>query len=202
MKWHNLFHRSLSPLQGKMFFLFLGGGLAVLLLFPVFAAAGSKYKIETRYTSFIFNSREDMLRFNDEIDFGGGGLSSLFGSRSEDVVSEFTKKVDLLFEKAQAILDMRKKMRKVRVRVYSNTSELEEAYWKIFKGRCNVRGWYVYEFNTVFLNVKDVHEGMLAHELGHAIIDHYLAVRPPRATAEILAKYVDLHLHEEVKRYD
>ncbi len=143
-----------------------------------------------------------MLRFNDEIDFGGGGLSSLFGSRSKNVTSEFANKVDLLFEKAQAILDMRKKMRKVRVRVYSNQSELEEAYWKIFKGRCNVRGWYVYEFNTVFLNVKDVHEGMLAHELGHAIIDHYLTVRPPRATAEILAKYVDLHLHEEVKRYD
>ena len=59
----------------------------------------------------------------------------------------------------------------------------------------------MYEYNTVYLNVQDVHEGMLAHELAHAIIDNFMAVRPPRATAEILATYVDKHLFEEVKTY-
>ena len=34
----------------------------------------------------------------------------------------------------------------------------------------------------------------MAHEIAHAIIDHYLLIRPPRATAEILAHYVDEHL--------
>ena len=42
--------------------------------------------------------------------------------------------------------------------------------------------------------MQDVHAGMLAHELAHAIIDHYLTVRPPAQTAEILARYVDSHL--------
>jgi hypothetical protein len=37
---------------------------------------------------------------------------------------------------------------------------------------------------------------MLAHEMAHSIIDHYLRVRPPHATAEILARYVDGHLFE------
>jgi hypothetical protein len=32
--------------------------------------------------------------------------------------------------------------------------------------------------------------------LAHFIIDHYLLVRPPAATAEILARYVDSHLKE------
>ncbi|MEH0019750.1 MAG: hypothetical protein V6Z89_08855 [Desulfobacter sp.] len=43
---------------------------------------------------------------------------------------------------------------------------------------------------------------MLAHEIAHAVVDHYLDVRPPRATAEILARYVDAHLNEEAKVYD
>lgn len=49
--------------------------------------------------------------------------------------------------------------------------------------------------------VQDVHEGRLAHELGHAVIGHYLSVRPPCATAEITAKYVDKHLFEELRKY-
>jgi hypothetical protein len=40
----------------------------------------------------------------------------------------------------------------------------------------------------------DLHEGMLAHEMAHCIIDYFLLVRPPVASAEILARYVDEHL--------
>jgi len=42
---------------------------------------------------------------------------------------------------------------------------------------------------------------MLAHEIAHAIIDNYLSVRPPRATAEILARYVGKHLNKKAKVY-
>jgi hypothetical protein len=96
---------------------------------------------------------------------------------------------------------MRKQMRKVRVRLFSNRQQLRQAYIKIYGRDSKVRGWYVYDFNTVYLNVSEVHEGMFAHELGHAIIDNFLTVRPPRATAEILARYVDKHLFEEVRQY-
>jgi hypothetical protein len=41
-----------------------------------------------------------------------------------------------------------------------------------------------------------MHEGILAHEMAHAIIDQFLTVRPPSATAEILARYVDGHLFD------
>ena len=51
------------------------------------------------------------------------------------------------------------------------------------------------------MNARDLSAGMLAHECAHAIVDHYLAVRPPRATAEILARYVDGHLYQEAKTY-
>jgi hypothetical protein len=62
--------------------------------------------------------------------------------------------------------------------------------------------WYTHANNTVYLNLNDFQEGMLAHELTHAIVDHYLLVRPPHATAEILARCVDNHLSKTVLSYN
>ncbi len=193
----------LTAIRLLLFTLFVSAVLGWVLPEQECKAADSKYVVTTKHVVLTFNSVEDMAAFKASIKFGSSSsLSTLFSSRTlQDTESELKRKIDLLFEKVQLILDMRKEMRKIRVRVYSNAEQLHAAYEKIFKEKCAVRGWYLYEFNTVFLNVQDVHEGMLAHELGHAIIDHYLSVRPPRATAEILAKYVDMHLHEEVKKY-
>jgi len=176
--------------------------LVVIFTFEVGYAGDSRVVLETRHTIITFNSEDDLASFNDAINYAEtNSLASIFSSETAaDIRSDLKRKVDLLFEKVQLILDMRKEMKPVRVRVYSNAEELDEAYFKIYKTKNTVRGWYVYDFNTVFLNVEDVHEGMLAHELGHAVIDHFLAARPPRATAEILAKYVDENLHAEVKR--
>jgi hypothetical protein len=46
------------------------------------------------------------------------------------------------------------------------------------------------------VNADDLTEGILAHEMAHSIIDHFLVIRPPKAATEILARYVDRHLFE------
>ncbi len=145
----------------------------------------------------------DVRKFNSEIDFSiGSGFGNIFSTKNErEVEKELIAKVDALFVKVQRILDMRKKMKKVRVNVYSDTEQLHKAYYRLYKKECKLRGWYLYKRHTVYLNVQDVQEGMLAHEFAHAIIDHFLTVRPPRASAEILARYVDKHLFEEVPQY-
>ena len=167
------------------------------------SATDGLHIVETKHTSLVFNSAADVAVLNDAINYPPESLSRIFSliTRSEDAEKEVVRKVDLLFEKVQQILDMRRKMKKVRVRLFSNADQLGVAYYKIYRKKNNIRGWYVHDFNTIYLNVRDVHEGVFAHELGHSVIDHFLSVRPPRATAEILAKYVDKHLFEEVKKY-
>lgn len=182
---------------------FVGTLFWAILFYAVSVEAGQTFTLKTKHTLLTFNSRADVQKFDDSIQYAAkSSLSELFSSKDQKSLErDLVRKVDLIFEKVQLILDMRKPMRRVRVRIFSNEDELHKAYRKIYGRRANVRGWYVYDFNTVFLNAQDVHEGMLAHELGHAIIDHYLEVRPPRATAEILARYVDKNLYEEVKKY-
>ena len=170
---------------------------------PAVAAAGDNLEhwlaIETRHTLVLYRAPEDLARFDRKLKYGPSsrGLKSLFSQQSADNLKDrVTEKVDALFERVQEILEMRRKMKKPTIFVYPNRQELHAAYRKLFNRPCNVRAWYQYSTNGVYLNARDLHEGMLAHELAHAIIDHYLLVRPPTATAEILARYVDSHLKE------
>lgn len=91
---------------------------------------------------------------------------------------------------------MRRRIEKTNIRIYPDERQLHEAHQGLYREPCHVRAWYSFETNTVFLNANDLKEGILAHELAHSIIDHYLLIRPPAATAEILARYVDGHLRD------
>lgn len=140
-----------------------------------------------------------MQKFDKKVDYSPdrSGLKWLFaGNQAENAAENVTRKVDAIFERVQEILEMHKRSpHKVIVNLYADKSQLQGAYYQIYKKKTSKRAWYIFEYNTVYLNVGDLHAGMLAHELAHAIIDNFLSTRPPRATAEILARYVDKHLY-------
>jgi len=154
--------------------------------------------IETKHTIIRYQDVDDLEAFGEQIDYspGEGGLvKPLFSSsESKSLPEKLARKIDALFERVQEILDMRKKMKKVNINIYPDKKQLREAFERIYRKPCHIRAWYEYSYHTIFICVDDVHEGMLAHEMAHGIIDHYLKVRPPSATAEILARYVDSHL--------
>lgn len=155
--------------------------------------------LETRYTILRYQKNEDLHVFNRSMEYGADdwSLKQLFSEGSPDtLMGEVSRKVDALFERAQEILDMRKKIPRVTINIYPDREGLNSAYQAIYRSENNIRAWYLYEKNTIYINVADVHEGILAHEMAHSIIDHFLLVRPPPASAEILARYVDAHLHK------
>ncbi len=145
-------------------------------------------RIETRYAIISFTKKSDYDDFAKKIRWKTKFWKTKFYSTR--------KTVDSLFEKVQKILEMHKKMKKVDIKLFSNQEELNKKYFSIYHRKCKIRAWYEYRFNTIYINVEDVHGEMLAHEMTHCIVDHYLLVRPPRATAEILARYVDSHIHK------
>jgi len=159
----------------------------------------SWHALQTEHTVIRYRSPEDLKRFNRRIRFSAGNHRLLLFSSSHDrenMKGEIRRKVDAVFERVQQILDMRKSLAKVVIQVYHDSNQLQDAYFAIYRQPCRIRAWYRYWNNTIYINARDLHEGMLAHEMAHAIIDHYMVVRPPRATAEILARYVDQHLEE------
>jgi len=164
----------------------------------------SWHTLETKYTIIHYQSLEDLKKFNRKIDYSPDqwGFARLFSaSESHNLSDEVAKKVDGVYRRVQEILGMRKKAAKVNINIYSGKKKLHAAYQKVhdiayrnYQPAGSIRAWYTHQRNTIYLNKNDLHEGILAHEMAHSIVDHYLSVRPPRATAEILARYVDRHL--------
>jgi hypothetical protein len=154
--------------------------------------------LETKYTIIRFLKAEDLDTFSSSMDFDQKfwGLKQLFSDKSPGTVhEEVSAKVDNLYERVQEILDMRKKSPKIFINIYPDRNALDLAYYHIYQSKNNIRAWYIFDSNTIYININDIHEGMLAHEMAHAIIDHFLLVRPPSASAEILSRYVDAHIH-------
>lgn len=177
--------------------------LQIYLISPVSQADStdgiSWQQLETRTTVIKYQNEENLKEFNGRIKFGRSkwGLKSIVGTEEPDTLHErIIHKIDAMYDRVQEILDMKKTMAPVTIHIYSDREQLNQAYFDLFESECHIRAWYIYEYNTIYINAEDLHEGMLAHEMAHAIIDHFLTVRPPPASAEILARYVDSHLHD------
>ena len=153
--------------------------------------------VRTRFTLIKYKHPDDLAAFHGAVRFGPpkwNKKNNLVNLADKEIETMAARKTDAIFMQAQAILDMKKHFNPVNIHLFPNTNALNNAFESIYGAECRLRAWYRFKNNTVYLNVQDLHEGMLAHELAHAIIDHYLTVRPPRQTAEILARYVDSHL--------
>ena len=165
------------------------------------AADGVKWKnFETKFTTIRYQTHESLDLFNRKIQYGSHTLRlnpPFSYSETDTFENIITQKVDNIYQRVQMILDMQRDMKKVTINLYKNRRQLHNAYSEIFAKACRFQAWYIYKKNTIFLNAEDVHEGILAHEIAHSVIDHYLLIRPPFASSEILARYVDSHLRRK-----
>ena len=142
--------------------------------------------VESRHTLILYQAHEDLERFDRQLRFGpgGGSLKRLFSEpKSAGLHDAVAVKIDALFERVQEILGMRRMMKRTTIFVHPDRRQLHAAYERLYNRPCTIRAWYQFSTNGVYVNARDLNEGMLAHELAHAIIDHYLLVRPPAATA-------------------
>jgi hypothetical protein len=160
--------------------------------------------IETDYTILKYQSEEDLRRFHENVNYSATcwRIKALIGgSKTDGLKGDIGNKIDALYERVQEILGMRKKLGKVTIVIYHDKNQLSESYSVICNSAARAygrspapRAFFIYSFNSIYINSQDVHEGILAHEMAHSIVDNFLRIRPPKATAEILARYVDKHL--------
>jgi len=115
---------------------------------------------------------------------------------SSAVEEKIAYRMDILFNKAKDVLNMKPRVEKINVMVFKNRRELNNEYYKIFKDKRDIVSFYVFKHNTIYTNESDISDTVMAHEMGHAIVDHYFVMRPPERIREVLSKYVDEHLDD------
>jgi hypothetical protein len=167
-------------------------------------AQGGVY--QSRLTTIYYDNPEQLASLAGQIRPSGFTrfLNSFFeGTKGIPGVTSLDESVDALFERVQSTLDMPLPQLRVNIRLYQSREELLAEYRRVqdlgVSGSAGGRGthleiplaFYRKKTNTIYLCTEDVTIGILAHEMGHAVIEHYFVIRPPSKISEMLCQYVD-----------
>lgn len=155
-------------------------------------------KLETKYFTVEYDSRVNLNSVDRRINTREFYVSGLSAERAgADVDKRVALRLDAIFARAKEILDMWPPKLHVKISIFKDRDELSDEYFKIFKKREYFKSFYIYRYNTIYTSGEDISDSVVAHEMGHSIVDHYFSIIPPARVRELLASYVDMHLDEE-----
>ncbi len=153
-------------------------------------------QIETKYTIIHYNNNDILNQFVKNITpFSFGNW---FRRPDSSCIDELYKQVQKVLGIGSLELSS-----KITIKLYANRKAFVSQYYMLY-GRTNKklpRLFYDFFYKVIYINAKDISEGMLAHEFTHPIFREYFEKSPPRVLTEILATYVESHLHTKVKEY-
>jgi hypothetical protein len=118
----------------------------------------------------------------------------ILSDSSYPMESRIALRMHALLLRAEEILGMKPNIKRIDVKVFRSRRDLGDEYERLFRSRKEHKSFYYHTLRGVFTSEQDMIDSIIAHEFGHAVVDHYFRVPPPPKIAELLATYVDEHL--------
>jgi hypothetical protein len=170
-------------------------GMLAGLFLILSISTGYSFELKTRHTTIVYGKEELLREFNKKVSLKS--LSYLVrGKKNETVEDEITNKIDAVVEKVESVLDMFPKNMKLTVMLLASDKEVQRIYREKYGVSVDYIAFYSRQYNTVYISVDDARLGVLAHEIGHAVMDHYFGVSPPARIHEVLSQFVESHLED------
>ena len=152
------------------------------------------YVCKTRLTTIHYSKPDQLKAFAKKTQPGAltRAINKIFLAKNDKQPTEkLGRHVDWLFQRVQMALEMHKPDTRVHIRLYQNQEEISEVCVKMSGKPTKAPAFYWKETNTIYLQTEKLSIGILAHEMGHAVIDHYFIIPPPSKISEMLCQYVD-----------
>ena len=105
--------------------------------------------------------------------------------------------IDTLFEEVSDLLDMHLYSYHGDMKIFLTKKDLKKVFSELFGGELKSESFYYHEKNTIYIAVESLRVGILAHEIAHAIINHYFVVLPPVKVQEVLSGYVEYNINKK-----
>lgn len=167
--------------------------LASLVFFPQRLVAK---EAKSRYASLHYSSQELLNDFNEEIELGRKLDSSARRKQIVTVEDEVMAKIDTIIEKAETILEMFPDKLRIRIVLLESAGDVARVFREKYGKDADHIAFYSLSEDTIYLSVDDVSLAVLAHEIGHAIVDHYFPVRAPYNVHELMAQFVEKRIND------
>ncbi len=166
------------------------------ILFLFFPSAIMAKEVKSRYATLIYSSQKLLTDFNEAIELGRK-LNQY--ARKTNIVTaedEVLAKIDTIIEKAETILEMFPDRLLIKIVLLGQSADVARVYKEKYGKNVNYVAFYSLSEDTIYISVDDARLVVLAHELGHAIVDHYFKVRPPYNVHELMAQFVEKHIND------
>lgn len=167
---------------------------------PTFCEENSEWlTVRSNYFTIEYHGSVNMKSVLSKLNRRGLFSGGFFGSSSScptTPAEEVVQRLDALLKRVEGILDMYPPNLKLTIKIFDDSSSLEEAYFRMLGTRKECEAFYIYEYKTIFTSAYTISDSVMSHEMGHAVIDNYFSTNPPPKVAEILATYVDAHLED------
>lgn len=135
-----------------------------------------------------------LREFNDQLQLGSKLSRYIQKENVVTVEDEVYAKLNVLIEKAQTVLDMFPNNLHLTVVLLEDQNSVSAVYFQKYGKKVDHIAYYSLSEKTVYLSIADVNMRVLAHELGHAIVDHYFRERPPYHIHELMAQFTEKHI--------
>ena len=177
--------------------------IAFTLFFLVFLPAeayGKEHTYKSKLVTIHYNDEHLLEEFEDKIrpSSFAYAMNTIFlgesGTSKDASLGEF---VDTLFKRVQQILDMPLPSLRVKIQLLKNQRDVSWTWASITGKPTKAPAFYWKKTNTIYMQPQAFSRGILGHEMGHAVIDHYFVIRPPSKVAEMLCEYVDKEISSQ-----
>ena len=154
------------------------------------------HELISRYAVIHYEQPELLKQFNSDISLGA--LSHLMRyKRTITWEDEVANKVDVIVERVLAVLDMHPAKIAFTIVLLPSVSDVQLAYRRKYNINVDFIAFYAPKDKTAFFSVKNLHIGIVAHELAHMVIDQYYGTATPTKIHELLAQFVETHLTDK-----
>lgn len=162
------------------------------------------HRCESKHFTIYYQQGVDPLDAAYKVNIGGSIY--FYKNRSKTVSPDsepkeiLTQNIDILFNEVSDLLDMHLYTYRGSIKICLNKEELKKTFYEIFNRELKFESFYYHTENAIYISLESLRPGILAHEIAHAIINHYFVVMPPMRVQEVLAGYVEYTINKKSQK--
>ncbi|BDD87644.1 hypothetical protein [Desulfofustis limnaeus] len=155
--------------------------------------AGAAYR--SRYVGrLIYTSVEDLQEFNDNLRLTRQLSAMVAQKQPATIEEEVLAKLDIIIEKVEVVLDMFPNNLAISFHILPDRRAVSSVYRQKYNKQVDYLAYYSLSEDTVYFSAYDATIRVVAHEIAHAVIDHFFQVRPPYNMHELMAQFAEKHV--------
>lgn len=150
---------------------------------------------QSRYVTLVCNDANVLQEFNGNLELNQKLEEAVRQKNVITVADEVLAKVDVIVEKVQVVLDMFPNNYHVNLVLLPDAGDVASVYRQKYGKNVSHIAYYSLSEKTIYISAEDTKLRVLAHELGHSVVDYYFQpVRPPYNIHELMAQFAEQHV--------